>query len=32
MKVNEARERSDDDRKKFSKGPQSNFKRNERYN
>jgi len=32
MKVNEARERSDDDRKKTSKGPQSNFRRNERYN
>jgi len=32
MKVNEARERTNDDRKKFSKGPQSNFRRNERYN
>jgi RNA recognition motif-containing protein len=32
MKVNEARERSDDDRKKTSKGTQSNFRRNERYN
>jgi len=30
--LNEARERTNDDRKKFSKGPQSNFRRNERYN